>query len=340
MLIEEIKTLTMLNGVSGDEGDVREYIKLKISQYADEIYTDTMGNLIAVKKGNSEKKVMLSAHMDEVGFIVSGITEKGYIEFKSVGGIDTRVIISKKVTIGKNKVKGIIGMKAIHLQKRAERESVPQLRELYIDIGANSKEEALKHVNLGDYIAFETTSEILGKDTIKAKAIDDRAGCAILMELIKKPVVYDTYFCFTTQEEVGLRGARICAHRVNPDIALVVESTTCSDVYGYEEHEYVTNMGGGAVVTFMDRTTIVENGYRKWLYESAKESNIPVQYKRATAGGNDSGRIHLAKGGVKTASVSVPCRYLHSPCGLASISDIEAVYKLSEMFLDRICEVI
>jgi len=340
MLIEKTKKLTEINGVSGDEGAVREYIKSQISNYADQVFTDTMGNIIALKKGNSEKKVMLSAHMDEVGFIVSGITEKGYIEFKSVGGIDTRVIISKKVTIGKKRVKGIIGMKAIHLQKRAERESVPQLKELYIDIGASSKDEALKHVSLGDYIAFETTAEILGSDTLKAKAIDDRAGCAILMELMKKPVVYDTYFCFTTQEEVGLRGARICAHRIEPDIALVVESTTCSDVYGYEEHEYVTNMGGGAVVTFMDRTTIVENSFRKWLYDSAKNNSIPVQYKRTTAGGNDCGRIHLAKGGVRAASVSVPCRYLHSPCGLASITDINAVYKLAEMLLDKICEVI
>lgn len=340
MLIENIITLTGLNGVSGDEGIVRDYIKSEICAYVDEITVDTIGNLIAYKKGNSDKKIMLSAHMDEVGFIVSGINDKGYIEFKTVGGIDTRVILSKKVLIGKNNVKGVIGMKAIHLQKRAERESVPEIRDLYIDIGAKDKEDAVKYVNLGDYISFETESELLGDSTLKAKAIDDRAGCGILMELIKKTVKYDTYFCFTTQEEVGLRGARVCAHRLNPDIALVIESTTANDVYGFEDHEFVTSLGGGVSVTFMDRATIVNNDFRKWLYDLAKENYIPVQYKRATAGGNDAGRIHLAKGGIKTASLSVPTRYLHSPCGLSSINDIKATKDLAELFLERIDEVI
>lgn len=337
MLIEK---LSNLNGVSGDEGAVRNFIKSEIEKYADEITVDTIGNLIALKKGNSGKKVMLSAHMDEVGFIVSGITDKGYIKFKTVGGIDTRVIISKKVVIGDNKVKGIIGMKAIHLQKRSERDSVPEVKNLFIDIGAKDKKAAEKKVKLGDYIAFDTKFEMMSEDVIKAKAIDDRAGCSVLMELIKKPVKYDTYFCFTTQEEVGLRGARVAAHRIMPDIALVLEATTCSDVYGLEEHEYVTNLCGGVVVTFMDRTTIVDKSFHKWLYESGKAAKIPVQYKRMTSGGNDAGRIHLTGAGVKTASVSVPTRYLHSPCCIASKKDIQAMHDLAELFLDRIDEVI
>lgn len=337
MLIEK---LSNLNGVSGDEGSIRSFIKKEIEKYADEITVDTIGNLIALKKGDSAKKVMLSSHMDEVGFIVSGINDKGYIKFQTVGGIDTRVIISKKVVIGENKVKGVIGMKAIHLQKRSERDSVPEVKSLFIDIGAKDKKSAEKKVKLGDYIAFDTQFEMLSDDTFKAKAIDDRAGCAILMELIKKPVKYDTYFCFTTQEEVGLRGARVAAHKIMPDIALVIESTTCSDVFGKEEHEYVTNLAGGAVVTFMDRTTIVDKSFHKWLFENGKAEGIPVQYKRMTSGGNDAGRIHLTGAGVKTASVSVPTRYLHSPCGIASLSDIKAVQDLAQMFLDRIDEVI
>ncbi len=333
MLIEE---LTNLNGVSGDEGEVRAFIKEQILSYADEITTDTIGNLIAYKKGNDEKKIMLSAHMDEVGFIVSGINDKGFIEFKSVGGIDPRVIISKRVVVGKEKVKGVIGIKAIHLQKKSERGNMPQIRDLYIDIGASDKNAAEKAVKLGDYIAFDTEFEMLTEDTIKAKAIDDRAGCAVLIELMKKPVRYDTYFCFTTQEEVGLRGARLAAHRINPDAAFVAESTTCSDVHGFSEHEYVTEMGKGAAVTFMDRAAIADTKIRKKLFEAAKKSGIPVQYKRTTAGGNDAGRIHLARGGVRTVSVSVPCRYLHSPCSLASARDIKAVYDIAELFLDNI----
>lgn len=337
MLIEE---LTNLNGVSGDEGEVRAFIKEQITKYADEVIVDTIGNLIALKKGDSSKKVMLAAHMDEVGFIVSGINDKGFIEFRPVGGIDTRVIISKKVVIGKNKIKGVIGMKAIHLQKRSERDTVPEVKNIFIDIGAKDKKMAEEKVSLGDYIAFDTQFEKLGEDSIKAKAIDDRAGCAVLIELMKKPIKYDTYFCFTTQEEVGLRGARVAAHRIEPDIALVIESTTASDVFGQEEHEYVTKMGEGAVVSFMDRTTIVDKDFRKWLYESAKAEGIKVQYKCAATGGNDAGRIHMTAGGVKTASVSVPCRYLHSPCGIASMKDIEAVCELAGLFLDRIDEVI
>ena len=335
-----IKELCNLSGVSGNEAEVRNFIKEQITPYADEIRVDTMGNLIALKKGDSSKKVMLSSHTDEVGFIISGINDKGFLEFKIVGGIDTRVIISKKVLVGAKKIPGVIGMKAIHLQKKSERETVPEVSSLYIDIGAKDKEEAQEHVKIGDYASFDTCFEELSDDTFKAKAIDDRVGCAILMELIKKPIKYDTYFCFTTQEEVGLRGARVAAHRIMPDIALVIESTTCNDVYGCEEHQFVTNIGGGAVVTFMDRTTIVDKKLRTWLYESAKAENIPVQYKRATAGGNDAGRIHLTGEGVKTASLSVPTRYIHSPCGIASMKDVLAVRNLASLFLDRIDEVI
>lgn len=335
-----IKELCELSGVSGNEGAVRNFIKEKIEPYADEIMVDTIGNLIALKKGDSGHKVMVSCHTDEVGFIISGVNDNGFLEFKTVGGIDTRVIISKKVTVGDNKIPGVIGMKAVHLQKKSERESVPEVSSLYIDIGAKSKDEALSKVKLGDYATFDTCFEMMSEDTFKAKAIDDRSGCAILMELIKKPVRYDTYFCFTTQEEVGLRGARLASHRIMPDIALVIEATTCNDVYGCDEHEYVTNIGAGAVVTFMDRTTIVDKKLRTWLFEAAKKAGIPVQYKRATAGGNDAGRIHLTGAGIRTASLSVPTRYIHSPAGIASKKDIQAVENLAQLFLDRIDEVI
>ncbi len=335
-----IETLTNTDGVSGSETAVRELIKKHIAPYADEITVDSIGNLIAVKRGNGDKKVMIAAHMDEVGFIISGVTEKGFLEFKTVGGIDTRVIISKKVRIGKNKVKGIIGMKAIHLQKPAERESVPEVKDIYIDIGAKSKEDALKAIKLGDYAAFDTEFEELGEGSIKAKAIDDRAGCAVLIELMKEPVKYDTYFVFTVQEEVGLRGAGVAANRIAPDIALVLEATTCSDVYGFKEHEYVTSMGDGVAVSVMDMRTIVNEDFRKWLYNAAQGENIRVQYKRSASGGNDAGKIHLALGGIKTASLSVPCRYLHSPCGIASMKDINAMLALARLFLDRIDEVI
>lgn len=337
MFLEE---LTNLSGVSGNEDEVRNFIISQITPYADNITVDTIGNIIALKKGDSSKKVMLSAHMDEVGFIISEISEKGYLKFKTVGGIDTRTILAKRLKIGKNKVLGVIGMKAVHLQKKSEREETPELKDLYIDIGAKDKKSAEKIVSLGDYATFETEFEELGEDTVKAKALDDRAGCAVLMEVIKNPVKYDTYFCFTTQEEVGLRGARLAANRIKPNIALVVETTSCSDVYGFETYESVTKLGSGAAVTFMDRTTIVNDDLRKKLYSMAKEANIPVQYKCSTSGGNDAGRIHLSGSGVKTATVSLPVRYIHSSASVASIKDLNAVTSLAELFLERIDEVL
>ena len=335
-----LKELTNLPGASGDEGAVRDFIISQISPYADQITVDSIGNIIALKKGSSEKKIMLSAHMDEVGFIISEITDKGFLKFKTVGGIDTRVILAKRVRIGKSGITGVIGMKAVHLQKKSERDETPEVKDLFIDIGAKDKESAEKAVKLGDYAVFETEYEELGKRTVKAKAVDDRAGCAVLAELIKKPQKYDTYFCFTTQEEVGLRGARLAAYRIKPDIALVIEATSCSDVHGCKPHESVTVMGDGAAVTFMDRGTIVNDELRKKIYDIGKSANIPVQYKCSTAGGNDAARIHLAADGIKTASISVPCRYLHSATSVMSLDDFEAVKNLAETVLERIDEVL
>lgn len=326
-------------GVSGSEGEIRDIIIPEIRDYCDDITVDSMGNVIAFKKGKShEKKVMLSAHMDEVGFIISGITEKGYIEFKMVGGIDTRVIISKNVVVGKNKIPGVIGMKAIHLQSKSEREEIPKVKSLFIDIGAKDKEDALKYVELGDYAAFATKYADFGEGKIKAKAIDDRAGCYIMTKLIKEPVKYDTYFCFTVQEEVGLRGARIAAYRIKPDIALVLEATTCADVHNTPKHSEVTRLGDGAAISIMDSSTIVNGDYIKFLQKISE--GIKIQYKKTTGGGNDAGAIHQTGSGVLTASLSVPCRYLHSPVGVASKDDIEAVENLAKRFLERIDEVI
>lgn len=329
-----LKELCEMDGVSGNETPVRKFIKENIREYADEIFTDSIGNLIAKRKGeSSEKKVMIDAHTDEVGFIISGITEKGFLEFKTVGGIDARVVVSKRVRIGKDSVNGVIGMKAIHLQKKSEREIAPKISDMYIDIGANSKEEAERYIELGDYAAFNTKYQEMSGKIIKAKAIDDRAGCAVLMELIKIKPVYDTYFCFTAQEEVGLRGAKTAAYAIEPDIALAVEATTCSDVGGVKEKDYVTKLGSGAAVSFADNRTIVDRDFCQWLYEKSQKAKIPVQYKAAIAGGNNAGAIHLSKKGVKTASVSVPCRYIHSPCSIADMDDIEAVKNVAELFL-------
>jgi putative aminopeptidase FrvX len=255
-ILVNLKALTELEGVSGNEEKVRNYIRKNIEEYVDDIKIDSIGNLIAFKKGKfSETKVMIASHMDEVGFMVTGHTEGGFLKFKPVGGIDDRILPGKRVLIGEKRIPGVICSKAIHLQDKDEFKSNIKVKNMYIDIGCEKKEEAEDIAPLGEYISFNTKYMELEDDSIKSKAMDDRAGCAVLMELLKKRYDFDLYACFTVQEEVGLRGAQVAAYIVKPDIAFVMESTTCSDVPGVEEYEYSTNYGSGAAISLMDRTS-------------------------------------------------------------------------------------
>lgn len=332
-----IKELTDLNGVSGNENEVREFIIDKIQNLCDSYRVDSIGNIITFKKGGSSKlKVILSAHMDEVGFIVSGHTEKGFIKFKAVGGIDDRILPGKKVVIGKKKLGGVIGIKPIHQQEREEREKISKIKNLYIDIGADSKEEAEKFAPLGEFIAFDSDFIQLGEECIKAKALDDRVGCAVLIEALKHSYDFDLYACFTVQEEVGLRGAQVAAYNVMPDVALIIEGTTCADVPDVEKHDYSTILGNGAALTIMDRTCYCDRELVQYLYGVAVQNNIKVQYKQTTTGGNDAGQIQRTGTGVKTASISVPCRYIHSPVSVMDIRDYEAVERLTIAALHQI----
>ncbi|MDQ2086785.1 M42 family metallopeptidase [Herbivorax sp. ANBcel31] len=330
-----LKELTELNGVSGNEEDVREFIKKEAKKYSDEINVDSMGNLICLKKGrNSKYKVMISAHMDEVGFMVTGYGEAGVLKFATVGGIDNRILLGKRLTVGNKKLQGVIGGKPIHLQNAGERQSNVNIKKMYIDIGANSKEEAEKLVSVGEYAAFYSSYSTLGKNAIKAKALDDRAGCAILLDILKdEQYDFDLYACFTVQEEVGLRGAQVTSYGIYPDVALVVEATTCSDVLDVEEHEYSTILGEGAALTIMDRGAYSNKKLVEFLYTNGKKNSISVQYKTTTSGGNDAGKIQTARGGVIVASISVPCRYIHSPVSLMSKNDFDSCSKLVKIAL-------
>ncbi|MDK2800527.1 MAG: hypothetical protein PWP27_1208 [Clostridiales bacterium] len=330
-----LKMLTQAMGVSGNEQEVRDIILKEIHGHCDGITVDRIGNIIAYKKGtaNKNKKVMLSAHMDEIGLIVTGITDTGFIKFKPVGGIDSRILLSKKVLIGENKIPGVIGIKAIHLQDPSEREKAIKVKNMYIDIGAKNKEDAEKNVHLGDYIGFDSDYIPFGDNLIKTKALDDRVGCAILIDMLKERYACDLYAAFTVQEEVGLRGAGVAAYTVNPDVALVVEGTTCSDVPGAEEHESATYLGSGPAISIMDRTSYSNKKLSQFLYELAKKNNIKVQYKRTTFGGNDAGKIHVTGEGIPTAAISVPCRYIHSPTSVMSLEDYEACKKVVQLFL-------
>lgn len=335
-----LKKLTEAIGVSGNEQEVRNLIKEEITPYADEIYTDVLGNLIAVKnKNNTNKpKVMLAAHMDEIGFMVVHIEKSGLIRFRKVGGIDERILVSKHVVIGKEKINGIIGAKAIHLQKPNERTVPIPIDQLFIDIGAKSKEDAESKVQVGDYISFTSEYQTMGVNFAKGKAFDDRVGCAVLIETLKSNIDIPLYCVFTVQEEIGLRGAHTAVYSVNPDIALVIEGTIASDVIGTDEKQYVTRLGHGPAVTVMDRGMIGNSKFIKFLLSIASENELPIQIREGSAGGNDAGQIHLHKEGVLTGAISIPVRYIHSPHSIVNLQDYENLKKLTTLFVEELAK--
>ena len=336
-MIELLKDLCRLRGVSGNEDQVRDYIRSQTRPWASSIRTDALGNLIVFKKGRKStgSKLLLAAHMDEVGVIITRITDEGFLKFDFVGGVDRRVAIGKPVLIGDRQVPGLIGLKAIHLVSREEMKKVPKTDALYIDIGARDKEEAEKLVSLGDYGVFIGEPEEFGQGFLKAKAIDDRVGCAVMLELLKEDLPLDVTFAFTAQEEVGTRGAFAAAFSVTPEVALVLETTTAADLPGVEDHRKVCAPGKGPVISYMDGGTIYDRGLFEDLRRLAEEHHIPWQTKEYIAGGNDARTIQRSKAGVRVAAISAAVRYLHAPASVGSLSDFEDMLKLTRAFLEH-----
>lgn len=338
MLIDTLKELCALPGVSSHEDQVRDYIRTQAAPYADSIRVDTMGNLIIEKKAVSQeqKKLMLAAHMDEVGLMIHTITEDGYLKFSTVGGIDRRVLIGKRVLVGEKKLPGVIGLKAYHLTDAKEEKSVPKLREFYIDIGAKDGEEAKAYVSPGDAAVFDTDVLEFGNGFLKAKAIDDRVGCAIMVELLKEPLPMDCTLAFTVQEEVGTRGAFGAAFSVTPDIALVLEGTTAADLPAMAEYQRVCTPGKGPVVPYMDGGTIYDRELFELLRSLAEENDLPWQTKEYISGGTDAGAIQRSKKGVRVAAISAAVRYLHTPSSVASLEDCRNMLTLARLFLTAV----
>ncbi|HZJ56684.1 MAG TPA: M42 family metallopeptidase [Clostridia bacterium] len=329
-----LKRLTAAGGVSGDEGRVRAIIIEEITPLVDEVHIDRMGNVTGFKKGTtSNRKVMLCAHMDEVGFIITGIEDNGMLKFATVGSIDSRILPSKRVRIGDNRVPGVMGIKAIHLQEPAERKNAVKARQMYIDIGAGSKDEAERLIKLGDYAVFDSELVYFGDGRVKSKALDDRVGCLTLIESLKGDYPFDLYACFTVQEEVGLRGAKVAAYHIQPDIGLVVEGTTCSDVPGVEPHRHTTRMGNGPAISIADLASYGNKEMVTFLIECAENAGIPFQIKEGVTGGNDAGEIQRSRGGAMTAVISVPCRYIHSPSSVMDLKDLDNTVRLVKEFL-------
>ncbi|MBE7012741.1 MAG: M42 family metallopeptidase [Ruminococcaceae bacterium] len=332
-----LKNLTDLNGVSGNEDKVREFIKEQITPYADEITVDTLGNIIAFKKGTgkSDLRIGFCAHMDEVGGIVSKITDDGFIKFKPVGGIDDRILLSKRVVIGDNKIPGVIGIKAIHLQEDDERKKIVKQKSMYIDIGAKDKEEAETVVALGDYIAFDSEYMEMGEGKIKAKALDDRVGCAILIEAMKHTYENDMYFCFSTREEIGIRGAGVIAYRLQLDVAFMVEGTIEAHLPFVKDYDCPTFMGRGPAVFHIDGGSISNKKLINYICGLAEENGVSYQHRQSGAGGNDARAFTANGGSCATAVVAVPCRYIHSPVSMIDESDYKATAELVRLMAEN-----
>ena len=334
-MLELLKELCRLNGVSGAEDPVRNFIQTQAQPYADSLRSDALGNLIVFKRGKKStgNKLLLAAHMDEVGVIVTRITEEGFLKFDFVGGVDRRVAIGKPVVLGENEIPGLIGLKAIHLVSREEEEKVPKTDALYIDIGAKDREEAEKLVPPGTYGSFVGPPQEFGQGFLKAKAIDDRIGCAIMLELLKEDLPLDVTFAFTAQEEVGTRGAFGSAFSVSPEVALVLETTTAADLPGVEGARRVCAPGKGPVISYMDGATIYDRDLFENLRRLAEEHGIPWQTKEYIAGGNDARTIQQSRSGVRVAALSAAVRYLHAPATVGSLADFENMWKLTRLFL-------
>lgn len=339
-MVNMVKKLCLLSGVSSFEDEVRDYIRKRVEPYADEVRIDSMGNLIVFKKGAKQmgNRLMLCAHMDEVGLIIKSITEDGYLKFSCVGGIDRRVLLGKRVAIGDQKVTGIIGLKAIHLTTPEERKVVPKLEEYYIDIGAKDRESAERLVSLGDCGVFVSDTVEFGNGMLKAKAIDDRVGCAVLVKLLEEILPMDCTFVFSVQEEVGTRGAFGAAFSVTPEIALVLEGTTAADNPALEEHRQVCCPGKGPVISWMDNGSIYDRELFELLRDLADQNGIPWQLKNYLAGGTDAGAIQRTKDGVRVAGVSAAVRYLHAPSSVACTADFDHVLHLARLFIHAVAE--
>ncbi len=338
-----LRELVEADGVSGNEKAVREVLIRAVEGRVDEYRVDALGNLIAIKYargagGTGPKRVMVAAHMDEVGLMVTRVDRDGTVRFVPVGGIDPRVLLAKVVRIGEQRIPGVIGAKPIHLMERSERGRVLPFDQLGIDTGMTA-EEAQKCIKPGMYAAFATVFEQLseqGLRTVKGKAFDDRAGCAVLVELLDGTYPFDLYAAFTTQEEIGLRGACVASYAVEPDVALVLEGTVCDDSPKDRDISPTTRLGAGPALTVMDRSVVCDRRLIKMLVSVAEEERIPFQFKQPGVGGTDAGAIHLQKTGVPSAVVAVPSRYIHSPVSLMSLNDMDNAVRMMRAMLQRL----
>ena len=335
---ELLKNLTEAVGVSGEEKEVRLLIRDLIADHVDEWHVDTMGNLIALKKGTgaSDLRVLVDAHMDEVGLMVAGFDGNGTLIFEAVGGFDDRTLLGKVVQVGPKKIIGVIGARPVHLSSASQRNSIIKRKAMRIDIGARNRDAAEGKVKLGDRAAFVTTYEELGPTAI-GKAFDDRAGCAVLIELLRgKPLPFDLIATFTVQEEVGLRGATVAAYGVDPDVAIALECTPAYDVPNKNDVSPNVALGKGPSIYVMDSVTIQDPRLVSHIMQTANAHDIPYQVRQPGGGGTNTAVIQRARRAIPAATIAIPGRYAHSPTMMINLEDYANVVKLTRLTLENL----
>ncbi len=333
LILDNLKRYCQCNSPSGLEDEIRAVIINDLNKAKCEFSVDSKGNILAFKKGKHKrnKKVLLSAHMDEVGFMVTYISKDGLIRFAPVGGMNPYIAIGKRVVFCKGSIYGTILAKPIHLQQRSEIGRPSKFEDLYIDIGNDSKPQS-EDIQIGDYFCFDSEYFEFGQGYIKSKAVDDRFGCAMLMDIINSSLLFDTYFAFTTCEETGLDGACIIAESLKPDIVIVIESTTANDVGATPPEDKACVLGSGAVVSLADGGTVFDESLIDLVESVANKNNITIQVKNVIAGGNEA-RAFQYQVGAKVLAISAPTRYIHSPSCVVFKDDLYSVSQLLHSIL-------
>lgn len=340
--LEVLEKLSNLIAPSGYEDQVRTEVINLLNGVVNELKVDKLGNVIAYKKGSKNlPTILLAAHMDEVGFIITHIHEDGFLRFHPLGGIYPPTLYAQRVTIlgRKGEIPGYIGAKPPHLLTEEEMKKGVEIGKMFIDIGAQSYDEVLEMgVHIGSVGTFATRFCKLNDNKVLGKAFDDRAGLTAMIEVIKalKETDYNIIGIGTVQEEVGLRGARVAAWQTKPDYAIILEGTTASDDPETKVHQRTATQGEGPAITIADKSIIVPSFMIRILEDAAKEENIPYQYKKTITGGTDAGVIHLTREGIPAAVISVPCRYIHSSASILCIKDLENVIALVKAFIKKV----
>jgi endoglucanase len=341
-IVETLEKLSNACGVTGREEEVRNLMMKFLKPYVDEVKEDKLGNVIGIKEGKKKApKVMLAAHMDEIGLLVKMISKEGFLQFTKIGGIDDRILLAQKVIVytEKGPLHGIIGSKPPHIQKEEERKKVITYDELFIDVGAESLEQAKKMgVKIGDPVGFDIKFAKIGKDIVIGKALDDRVGCAVMIEVMKRLKKTDctVYVVGTVQEEVGLRGATTAAFGICPDVGIALDVTVAGDVPGVREVDAPIKMKKGPSIEIADAGLITHPKVLRLLVDAAEENKIPYQLEAGLPGSTDAARISLSREGVPSGVISVPTRYIHSPTSMLNLDDVENAVKLTVAAIQRI----